>query len=339
MRQPTEESFPASIKTEIYVMKTVTHVVPALALCILLTASVTTRAADVPGVPAPQPTIWSFLGIPQGMHKIHDGLFNRKGKHPGLERKDALLRIADPANLVSEIPAIKAAAEIKADADLAPQKIKAIKYLAEVGCACSSQKADVQAALLAALDDCTEDVRYEAAVAICKTAASPCSNCGSTCCGDDIVKKLTDMAFGQDDNGCWKEASARVRAAAQSALNACPGLTPIPEVPEGGERAPEAAPVSMHSNSAAMMPMATPTLPPRPSLREMPAIPPTKLAPSTSRTPSEAVGTPMAVRPAGFTWSVIQVEKASADGLHWPKQNDPSAAGQRFREAFVPAVR
>ena len=44
-------------------------------------------------------------------------------------------RIADPANLQSDNPAIKAAAKAKAEQDLAPQKIKAIKYLATVGCA------------------------------------------------------------------------------------------------------------------------------------------------------------------------------------------------------------
>ena len=321
-------------------MKTVTHVVPALALCILLAASATTQA-QIPGAPAPPvPTIWSFLGIPQGLNKVRDGLFNRKGKHPGLERKDALLRIADPANLESEVPAIAVAAEIKADADLAPQKIKAIKYLAEVGCACASQKVNVQGALLAMLDDCTEDVRYEAAVAICKTAGSPCNNCGSTCCGEEIVKKLNDMAYGQDENGCWKEASARVRAAARGAANACPDVptTEIRPETEEGERAPVAAPVSMHSNSAILMPIPGPASTFKPSLREMPAIPRAKLAPSKSKTPSGAVGTPMAVRPAGFTWSVSQAEKASADGLHWPNQNDPSAAGQRFRGAIVPAV-
>jgi hypothetical protein len=274
------------------------------------------------------------LGIPQGFNKIQDGLLNRKGKHPGMERKDALLRIADPANLESKIPAIKAAAEIKADADLAPQKIKAIKYLASVGCGCASQKVDVQGALLAALDDCTEDVRYEAAVAICKTAGNPCCHCGSTCCGPDLTAKLNDMAYGQDENGCWKEASARVRAAAAGALNACPAQPQIEvEGPEGGDRAPVAAPVSVRSNSALLIPTPAPNA--SSTLREMPAIPSAKPAPSTSEA-EQAVAPTLGVRPAGFIWSTNQAEKASADGLHWPNQYD---GGQRFRGAIVPAIR
>jgi hypothetical protein len=66
--------------------------------------------------------------------------------------------LADPANLNSDNPAIKAAAEIKTEEDLAPQKIKAIRYLSTIACGCYPQ---VRPALLAALDDCTEEVRYE----------------------------------------------------------------------------------------------------------------------------------------------------------------------------------
>ena len=179
-------------------------------------------AASAQAAAAPAPTtLWNFLGIPQGVNKVRDALVNRRGERPGMERKDPLKRIADPANLESEVPAIKAAAEIKADSDLAKQKIKAIKYLSDVGCGCSSQKADVQEALLAALDDCTEEVRYEAALAFCRASGNPCSDCGATCCGEDVEAKLKDMAFGQDDDACWKERSSRVRAAAKNALNAC----------------------------------------------------------------------------------------------------------------------
>src|SRR5687767_12439154 len=85
--------------------------------------------AQVPPPPPPSPTIWSFLGIPQGMYKIHGHLVNRRGNLPKLEKKPPLKALADVANLKSEVPAIKAAAEIKQAEDLKPQKVKAIKYL------------------------------------------------------------------------------------------------------------------------------------------------------------------------------------------------------------------
>ena len=85
-------------------------------------------------------TLWNFLGIPQGVHRIRDAVVNTRGNHPNWERKPRLKRIADPANLESGNPAIEAAAKIKADQDLAPQKIKAIKFLAKVGCGCAKNK-------------------------------------------------------------------------------------------------------------------------------------------------------------------------------------------------------
>ncbi len=156
---------------------------------------------------------------------------------------DPIKRIADPENLQSPNKAIRTAAEVKADQDLAPQKIKAIKYLATVGCGC--YKPEVKEALLEALDDCTEAVRYEAAIAFCKAAGNPCNNCDENgCCSAVVMQKLHDIAQGQDENCCYKESSARVRAAAEMALNACrrkvgptqePGTTPV-TVPEGRGR-------------------------------------------------------------------------------------------------------
>jgi len=188
--------------------------------------------------PPPTPTLWNFLGIPQTIDKIQDAGFNRSGNNPGWERTPALKQIADPANLNSPNPAIKTAAKIKADQDAAPQKIKAIKYLATVGCGCYP---GVKDALLAALDDCTEEVRYEAAIAFCKAAGNPCKNCEKNgCCDAAVMNKLNDMAYGQDDKGCYKEASERVRAAATNALNACqrmhPQGAPQPQTTPGGKK-------------------------------------------------------------------------------------------------------
>lgn len=211
-------------------------------------APVAPPPAPVPAPAAPT-TFWNFLGIPQGVNRIRDAHLNKSGFKPQAERQPHLRALTDPANFVSGNPAIKKAAEIKMEQDLCPQKIKAIRYLSTVACGCYP---GVREALLAALDDCTEAVRYEAALALCRTAGNPCSACNKTsCCSPAVAKKLNDMAFGTDEQGCYKEPSARVRAAAANALRACeavmpaaPGLQPIPvpekaqppigPIPEGG---------------------------------------------------------------------------------------------------------
>jgi len=111
----------------------------AIMLALGVNAPVNAESAALPApapVPAPTTTVWNRLGIPQAFHKMRDSTTNRRGNRPESERTDPLKRIADPANLDSPNPAIKKAAEVKADQDLAPQKIKAIKYLATVGCDC-----------------------------------------------------------------------------------------------------------------------------------------------------------------------------------------------------------
>lgn len=190
--------------------------------CALMVAAGTGTYAQAPTGPN---TLWRFLGIPQGISKIRDATFNRRGNLPALERKPPLKAIADPANLESSDPAIKAAAEAKRDEDLAKQKIKAIKYLAKLGCGCYDKRYKVgpKKALMAALDDCTEKVRYEAAKAIRNAAEDRCELCGGTCCCDEeMLDKLFDVAYGRSEDGCcWKEPSERVREMAKEALMAC----------------------------------------------------------------------------------------------------------------------
>jgi hypothetical protein len=205
----------------------------SMAVAIVVLAATLDARAQAPAAPAAPNTLWSFLGIPQGFNKIKDATANKSGNNPSNERKPPLKRIADPSNLESQNPAIKAAAKVKAEEDLAPQKIKAIKYLATIGCGCYP---GVKEALVAALDDCTEAVRYEAAIALCQAAGDHCSKCGKTCCSAAVMSKLEEMAHEQDDSGCFKESSPRVRAAAENALNACrqklpPGSEPI-EAPQ-----------------------------------------------------------------------------------------------------------
>ena len=244
----------------------------AIMLALGVNAPVNAESAALPApapVPAPTTTVWNRLGIPQAFHKMRDSTTNRRGNRPESERTDPLKRIADPANLDSPNPAIKKAAEVKADQDLAPQKIKAIKYLATVGCDCYP---GVKDALLASLDDCTEAVRYEAAVAFCQAAGNPCCHCAKSCCNAKVMEKLHDVAYGQDESGCYKEASARVRAAAEMALNACRrkvGATTEPRPIE-----PPKGPKERSSNEPTPAPIPEPkplpVNPPNPSASDLP---------------------------------------------------------------------
>jgi hypothetical protein len=180
------------------------------------------RGAQVPTPPVT--TVWQKLGVPQAAAGIRDGLVNRRGNFPGLERKPPLARIVDAPALDPESKLFEGAAEIKKKEDLKKQKIKALKYLAEVGCGCYNDDGSMEAALLEALNDCDEDVRLAAVEAI-QAAAGSCCNCSNSCnvscCTEKIQEKLMEMARGEDD-GCFKEPSAEIRAAATRAYTACP---------------------------------------------------------------------------------------------------------------------
>ena len=170
---------------------------------------------------APTPTLWRFLGIPQGVHTVRDALVNRCGNLPGLERKPPLLRIADPRLAEIDNAAIKKAQQIKAEEDLAPQKIKAIKYLATLGC--EKCYGGVEEAMLESLKDCTEEVRYETVKALATIPDKKCPRCDNDCCSEKITEQLAKMAYERDPDApdCWLEPSARVRRAAMETLRVC----------------------------------------------------------------------------------------------------------------------
>jgi hypothetical protein len=199
------------------------------------------------GCIAPQPpvaTVWQRLGIPQAGARMRDGLVNRRGNFPGLERKPPVLAIADPKNLEEAKPKmLQAAAEIKQDQDLKKQKIKALKFLGEVNCGCYNKDDKVEAAFLEALADCDPDVRL-AAIEALDVAAGNCpkccrTGCETTCCTEKIHKKLQDVAFGVED-GCYKEPVEEIRDAAKALFCKCP--VPCAEVPPPEELvAPEPA--------------------------------------------------------------------------------------------------
>lgn len=173
-----------------------------LLLALLLFSSVSAlgcrTAVDLP----PTTTFWEKLGIPQAIGGRADNRRNRFGNNPQRERKPPLKRIADPENLESPNKAIKAAAEIKQQEDLAPQKIKALKYLADIGCGCYDKDGKVEAAILEGLADCTEEVRLTAVETVIELA----TNCDS------------DAAYGSE--GCTNKRQKR-RKERQGKLGEC----------------------------------------------------------------------------------------------------------------------
>ena len=189
-------------------------------------------------------TLWKFLGVPQGVDKLKAlklQVVNKHGLLPCLEPKPPLKGLADPANLKSPNAAIKKAAEIKMAEDMKTQKVKAIRYLASIGCGCYP---GIKEALLAALDDCTEDVRLAAAKGLDSAAGNQCRKCEQSCCDLDVIKKLSKIAYEQDETACYLEPSRRVRNAAVAAIRACyPRGIPIEETPERPESGPTEKPL------------------------------------------------------------------------------------------------
>jgi hypothetical protein len=214
---------------------------------VVLGAGTLAEAQNVPPAApiGPAPTLWHYLGLRQGSWMRRDAFLNRSGNRPGLERKPPLKRIADPGLAEIDNAAIKKAQQIKAEEDLAPQKIKAIKYLATLGCGKCYKGVDE--ALLESLKDCTEEVRYETVLALTSIPNAECPMCDNDCCTEAMTEELAKMAYERDPNhpDCWYEPSARIREAAAAAINVCcpnrgapPMAEPIiDETPiEGGPR-------------------------------------------------------------------------------------------------------
>jgi hypothetical protein len=200
----------------------------------------------------PKQTLPEFLGITAlcgGVRGGVDRFRNHLGKiWPGLEAKPELLALTDPANLASPNPAVAEAAKVKAEEDAAAQKAKAIAYLATVGC--SGCYPGVEKAILDALDDCTEVVRFAGVSALRSTAGEPCKNCRtSACCSQPVREKLEKLAYEQDANGCYVEPSDRVRRVARLALCSCSSVPlktaptrPLEGPAEGAAASAETAP-------------------------------------------------------------------------------------------------
>lgn len=147
-------------------------------------------------------------------------------------------------------PASEAAAEVQQDEQQAGEKAAALEYLAKIGCGCYP---GVEEAFLAAMDDCTEKVRFAAVKNLRLMAGHRCTNCKSgACCSPKLREKLWQLAFGVNDEGCPIESSGRVRRLARLALQGCGGSSLVQgmddaviEVPVEGpsrEDIPEPAP-------------------------------------------------------------------------------------------------
>ena len=187
------------------------------------------------------PTVWHKLGIPQSVgrfKKFRESRVNRKGNRPQREKTPKLVKLTDPANLDPDAPKmLQAAAKIKMAEDLAPQKLKALKYLATLGCGCYNDKnADlVEGAVLEAMDDCTIEVRREALMLVLNQVQGGQCGCqpacnAKSCCSAKIYKKLEEMVNKTDRTGCPAESDPSIRNLAQKVLNACP--YPIMDEPE-----------------------------------------------------------------------------------------------------------
>lgn len=197
-------------------------------------------------------TLPEFLGLTDAARAvggaIHSGIsciataLDLEGRFAGLQPKPPLLPITDPANMNENAPpAVKAAAEAKKEEDSAGQKIMALRYLAELGC--GGCYPDIEDALLASLDDCTEEVRFVTVSALRNTNRPNCHYCNSKkCCSNKVQKKLRALAFETNEDGCFKEPSARVRRQARLALQTCGGLNPEPNAPSP-EQVPDEGPV------------------------------------------------------------------------------------------------
>lgn len=253
--------------------------------------------AQAPAAPQKRATLWSFLGIPQAYTSVRDNWDNRNGNRPQAERKPNLIRLADPKNLESPNPAIKKAAEIKKEEDLAKQKIKAVKYLTKIGCGCYNRDGSITDALLKALDDCTEEVRYQTVLAITDAAnGEACVNCkNKSCCSEELSNKLYEMAYERDDAGCFLEPSERVRNAAAEALRACcPGRGPdggfiLDETNgpgTGGEIIPQGERPDMVDPGTGERPSIPPPTPPQPAPVPSPELGPMPVPPLPRPTPA-----------------------------------------------------
>ena len=96
-----------------------------LATCLVLAVLFCCESpAPAQSPPAKPATLWQFLGIPQTFRRSYDGIVNRRGERPNLERKPPLKACGQRASWTIRRRSEDQATETQAS------EIKAIKYLA-----------------------------------------------------------------------------------------------------------------------------------------------------------------------------------------------------------------
>ena len=131
---------------------------------------------------------------------------------------------ASAGEVAGKLAAQTSPAKIKA-------KVKAIRFLGQQDCLCYPEVVD---ALVEALNDCAEEVRYEALLALrngctrgfCKACIGgklPPNYLGCDCCAcqDKVLARLSRLLLDRNVNGTLKECSKRVRKLAAQMIQEC----------------------------------------------------------------------------------------------------------------------
>ncbi len=123
---------------------------------------------------------------------------------------------------------VQTAAAIAAQQKTVGEKVAAIRYLATVDCLCYPE---VVHSLLISLDDCAEEVRYEALLALRKSCGSACcaggcdprtsAYCPNCQCQTVVIARLSDLLLARDVNNGYRERSERVRQLARAIISEC----------------------------------------------------------------------------------------------------------------------
>lgn len=169
--------------------------------------------------------------------------------------------------------AVGAAAELAKCLEEAPQRIQAVRFMATADC---GRFPEVQKALIQALrGDCSECVRYEAALAF---------NLGC-CCSKPVMFALEQTVTGGTKDGFPREISPRVKQAAMVALQRCQANY-VPDEPVRPEEPvpPETPATPGDAKPASPIPAVPPEtpVPPTPSARGDVMIRPVAAASSTT---------------------------------------------------------
>ena len=151
------------------------------------------------------------------------------------------------------------AAALAAKKKAVKAEVAAIRFLANENCLCYPEIVD---ALIAALDDCAEPVRYAALKALRKGCGSngclPCEtgncdprtqfSCPNCQCQTKVLSRLSDLLLVRDVHNQYKERSRRVRQLSRAMISECLARRPVslPGAPRRESRAqPDPTPLAV----------------------------------------------------------------------------------------------